>query len=393
LFVAIASVLLFASCKNDKKVAANKDVYYTCSMHTQINEPKPGKCPICGMNLIQVQKSQAPTSDELQLSEQQIQLGNILVDTIGKSVIGNETVLTATLNYDQKKLTSVSSRVMGRVDKLYHKNIGDYVRKGEPLMEVYSEELNNAKQEYLLSLERRKLLDNSLIDFDQVIKSARTKLLLWGMSEAQINALTKNNKAKLTTTVNSNQSGYITELNVQEGEYIAEGGIIIQLADLSTLWAEAQIYTSQYSQINNNGTVTVHLPDIGKEIKGRVEFVNPEISPDKRINLIRVTIPNQDNQLKPGMSAYVVLKGGQRNVLSLPVDAVIRDANGATVWVQTGKNTFKNKMVTVGMESGDRIEITYGLTQGEAVVTRGAYLINSEFIFKGGASPMAGMKM
>lgn len=393
LFVAIASALFFTSCKNDKKVAANKDVYYTCSMHPQINEPKPGKCPICGMNLIQVQKSNASKSDELKLSEQQIQLGNIVVDTIGKGVIGNETVLNATLSYNQQKLTSVSSRVMGRVDKLYHKNIGDYIRKGEPLLEVYSEELNNAKQEYLLALERRKVLDNSLIDFDQVIKSAKTKLLLWGMSEAHINALTNNNKAKLTTTVYSNESGYITELNIQEGEYIAEGGTIVQLADLSTLWAEAQVYTSQYSQINKNGLVTVQLPDIGKEISARIEFVNPEISPDKRLNLVRVTVPNQGNQLRPGMSAYVVLKGGQRNVLSLPMDAVIRDAKGATVWVKTGENTFKNRMVTVGLESGNRIEITDGLTPGEAVVTRGAYLINSEYIFRKGSSPMAGMKM
>lgn len=393
LFITTTLILFFTSCKHNVKVAANKDVYYTCSMHPQINEQKPGKCPICGMTLIQVQKSQAPKSDELQLSEQQMQLGNISVDTIGKGVIGNETVLTATLNYDQQKLTSVSSRVMGRIDKLYHKNMGDYIRKGEPLMEVYSEELNNAKQEYLLALERRKVLDNSLIDFDQVIKSAKTKLALWGMTEAQINALTKNNTAKLTTTVYSNESGYITELNVQEGEYISEGGTIVQLADLSTLWAEAQIYTSQYSQINNNGSVTVQIPDIGKEINGRIEFVNPEISSDKRLNLVRVTVPNQGGQLRPGMSAYVLLKGGQRNVLSLPVEAVIRGANGATVWVQTGKNTFKNKMVTVGMESDDRIEITYGLSQGEAVVTRGAYLINSEYIFRKGSSPMAGMKM
>jgi Cu(I)/Ag(I) efflux system membrane fusion protein len=393
LFVAITSVLFFVSCKNDKKVAANKDVYYTCSMHPQINEPKPGTCPICGMNLIQVKKSNAPKSDELQLSEQQIQLGNIVVDTIGKGVIGNETVLTAALNYDQQKLTSVSSRVMGRIDKLYHKNIGDYIKKGEPLIEVYSEELNNAKQEYLLALERRKVLDNSLIDFGQVIKSAKTKLMLWGMSEGQVNALTSNNEAKLTTTVYSNESGYITELNAQEGEYIAEGGTIVQLADLSTLWAEAQIYTSQYSQINNSSTVTVKLPDTGKKITGKLEFVNPEISPDKRINLIRVTIPNQGNRLRPGMSAYVILKGGQRNVLSLPMDAVLRDAKGAAVWVQTGKNTFKNKMVTAGLESGDRIEITHGLMQGEAVVTRGAYLINSEYIFRKGSSSMGGMKM
>ncbi len=93
------------------------------------------------------------------------------------------------------------------------------------------------------------------------------------------------------------------------------------------------------------------------------------------------------------MSAYVVLKGRQTNSLSLPIDAVLRDANGASVWVKTGQNTFKKKMVTTGIESNDRIEITYGLNEGEAVVTSGAYLLNSEYIFKRGASPMAGMNM
>ncbi len=395
LFVlAFAIITVIASCKQKKTVTTDTGTFHTCSMHPQIMEPKPGKCPICGMNLIPVQKNEATKLDEIKLSEQQIQLGDIHVDTIGKSIMGNETVLNATLNFDQQKLVSVSSRVMGRVDKLYYKNIGDYVKKGAPLLEVYSEELNNAKQEYLLALERRNVLDNSLINFDQVIQSAKTKLLLWGMSEAQINELAKNKKATPTTTVYSSEGGYITSIDVQEGDYVSEGGTIVQLADLSTLWAEAQIYTSQFAQFNTNSMVTVQIPDIpGKEIRGKVEFVNPEISSEKRLSLIRVTIPNQGNQLKSGMAAYVVLRGQQSNALSLPTDAVLRDANGASVWVQTGKNTFKNKMVTVGMESGDRIEITYGLSPVEAVVTRGAYLINSEYIFKKGSSPMQGMKM
>ncbi len=389
----VFAVMALASCKQHKNEIVDNDVFYTCSMHPQVMEPKPGKCPICGMNLIPVKKSNAPKPDEIQLSEQQIQLGNIQVDTIGKGVMGNKTVLTATLNYDQQKLTAVSSKLMGRIDRLYHKNIGDYVRRGDPLMDLYSEELNNAKQEFLLALERKKQLDNSLVDFDQVIRSAKTKLLLWGMTESQINALANNNKNSLTTTVYSTESGYITELNIQEGGYISEGGTIMQLADLSTLWAEAQVYTSLFSQLNINNNVAVLLPDMGKEIKSKVEFVNPEINPDKRINLIRVTIPNQSGELKPGMPAYLVIGGSRQNVLSLPVDAVIRNADGTMVWVQTGKNTFKNTMVTTGIESSDRIEITGGLMQGEVVVTRGAYLINSEYIFKRGSSPMTGMKM
>lgn len=209
----------------------------------------------------------------------------------------------------------------------------------------------------------------------------------------QISALAKSRKTSPSTTFYSTESGFITELSVQEGDYVNEGGLVIQLADLSTLWAEAQVYTSQFAQLNINSSVLVQLPDINKEVKGKIEFVNPEISPDKRINLIRVTIPNPGNQLRPGMSAYVVLKGGQKNVLSLPNDAVLRDGNGASVWIQTDKNTFTNRMVKIGMQSGDQIEITEGLKQGEAVVIRGAYLINSEFIFKRGASPMAGMNM
>jgi Cu(I)/Ag(I) efflux system membrane fusion protein len=395
LFVfASAMIVGVASCKQKKTVTTDTGTFYTCSMHPQIMEPKPGKCPICGMNLIPVQKNEATKSDEIKLSDQQIQLGNIQVDTIGKGIIGNETVLNATLNFDQQKLVSVSSRVMGRVDKLYYKNIGDYVKKGAPLLEVYSEQLNNAKQEYLLALERRNVLDNSLINFDQVIQSAKTKLLLWGLTEAQVNALAKNKQPSLTTTVYSKESGYITSIDVQEGDYVSEGGSIVQLADLTTLWAEAQVYTSQAAQLNTNGLVTVQIPDIpSKELHGKIQFVNPEISTDQRLNLIRVQIPNENNQLKPGMAAYVIVKGRQTNALSLPIDAVLRDEKGSSVWVMTGENTFKNKMVTVGSESNDRIEITYGLKEGEAVVTSGAYLLNSEYIFKKGASPMAGMKM
>jgi Cu(I)/Ag(I) efflux system membrane fusion protein len=121
--------------------------------------------------------------------------------------------------------------------------------------------------------------------------------------------------------------------------------------------------------------------------------MNPEINPDTRINLIRVSIPNPGNQLKPGMPAYVILKSPQRKTLTLPIDAVIRDGKGATVWVKTGEHSFKNKMVTVGLESDDRIEIRSGLNAGDVVVITGAYLLQSEYIFKKGANPMSGHDM
>ena len=394
---AIALTTALSSCKNNKQhvhVNAEADGYYTCSMHPQVMQPRPGKCPICGMTLIKVQKTVAPKADEIQLSDQQIQLGNISVDTIRSGSLGDQVVLTATINFNQAKSTAISSRIMGRIERLYFKNIGDYVRKGDKIFDIYSEDLNNAKQEFILAIERQTTLDNSVIDFAQLIESAKNKLRLWGLSEAQISELAKTKKATPTTTFYSNGSGYITTLDIREGDYVMEGGMIMHLADLSTVWVEAQAYTSELSKIDRNGIAIVQIPDMpGKEIRGKIEFVNPEISPDTRINLLRVSIPNVGNRLKPGMPAYVLIKSRQRHALTLPIDAVIRDANGATVWVKTGKNTFKSKMVTVGLESDDRIEITGGLDADDVVVVSGAYLINSEYIFRKGANPMAGHDM
>ncbi len=366
------TILFFTSCKNKKET---------------VNAPK--------ADLSAVQEKNVAKNDEIELSELQIQLGNIETDTIRNGAIGNQLVLNATLNFNQAGSSSVSSRVMGRVERLYFRNLGDYVTKGAPLYELYSDELNNAKQEYLLVLDRRKVFANeTAIDFDQLLQSARNKLLLWGMSQGQIQALAQRNRASATTTFYSTASGYITALEIREGDYVMEGGTIVKLADLSSLWAEAQVYTSQLAAIDRSSIATVQLPDFdGKEIPGKIEFVNPEINPDTRINLIRVSIPNPGNLLRPGMSAYVLLKAPQLKTLTLPIDAVIRDGKGATVWIQTANKTFKTVMVQTGLETDDRIEIKSGLKDGDIVVIRGAYLLNSEYIFKKGANPMEGMKM
>ena len=201
-------------------------------------------------------------------------------------------------------------------------------------------------------------------------------------------------KTSANTLFYSSAAGYITQLDVREGDYVMEGGTIVKLADLSSLWAEAQVYTSQMADINNSSIATVRLPDFeNKEIKGKIEFINPEINPDTRINLIRVSVPNPGNQLKPGMPAYVLLKSPQRKTLTLPADAVLRDGKGATVWIQTSEKNYKSIMVEIGLESDDRIEIKSGLREGDIVVITGAYLLQSEYIFKKGANPMEGMKM
>ena len=392
--LSILFLLVFFSCKEKKQIAEqDPNVFYTCPMHPEIVQHTSGSCPICGMDLVKVEKKNATADENIMLSDQQIQLGNIRVDTVGKNAIGNETILTATLNIDETKSTTVSARVSGRIERLYFKNEGDYIPKGAKLYDLYSEELNNAKQEYLLALEKQRVLDNSIIDLKQFIQSAKTKLLLWGMSEAQISELERTKKASALTSFYSPTSGYVTMLEGHEGDYIMEGGTIVRLANLSSLWAEAQVYTSQLSEFDAKGSATVQFPELGKEVKGSIQLVNPEINPDTRINLVRVSIPNVANQLKPGMPAYVVLRNRQRNSLTLPIDAVIRNEKMNTVWLQIDKNTFKSIMVQTGLESNGLIEIRSGLKEGDVVVTSGAYLLNSEFIFKKGSNPTAGHDM
>ena len=394
--------LLFSiSCGTKKQEAVQKetvsDKYYTCSMHPQIMEKQPGKCPICGMELIVIQKTAASSLGEIKLSDQQILLGNIHTDTIKNGVIGDELALTGTLNFNQNKTSSYSSRVAGRIEKLYFKTMGDYIKKGDKLFDMYSEDLNSAKQEYLTAKEQKAKLGNSNIggvNYDNLITSSKNKLLLWGMSESQIITLAKNNSSMHSTTFYSNTSGFVTSMDVKEGDYLMEGGTIVKLADIDNLWVEAQVYTSQLSYINSNAQAIVQIIDMPeKELKGTIEFINPEINADTRINLIRVSIRNVNHLLKPGMPAYVFIKNPKHKTLTLPTDAILRNTNSSIVWVQTGKNEFKSKMVETGLEENGLVEIKSGLTEGEVIVTSGAYLINSEYIFKNGTDPMAGMKM
>jgi Cu(I)/Ag(I) efflux system membrane fusion protein len=146
--------------------------------------------------------------------------------------------------------------------------------------------------------------------------------------------------------------------------------------------------------IYKSENATVQIPDMNNEsINGTIDFINPEINPDTRINLVRVIIPNKNNLLHPGMPVYITVSNKQHNGLMLPSDAVLRDSKGNTVWIQTKPGVYEMRMVKTGIEENGAVEITSGLTKGEVVVTSGAYLLNSEYVFEHGSNSMAGMKM
>ncbi|MDR6824787.1 Cu(I)/Ag(I) efflux system membrane fusion protein [Arcicella sp. BE139] len=363
-------------------------------MHPQVVSDRMGTCPICHMDLVMVKKHNSLNPGEIYLNDDQLRLGNIKTDTLSIGNLNEKMVLTGVLNYNQNERQSISSRIMGRIDKLYFKSIGDYVVAGSPLYEIYSEELNNAKQEYILAIKQKNSFNKAIVNVDDIIAASANKLLLWGLSKNQIKDLESNKTLSNTTTFYSSSSGYITSIVTQEGSYVMEGGNILDIANLSTLWVETQAYSSQLSLIQKNSSSKILIPDLDNlEMNAKVEFINPELNSNSRINTVRFTVANNAQKLKPGMAVYVIIENPSIHSITLPTDAVIRDDKGVTVWIQTGKNTFKSKMVEIGIESENKIEIKSGLNIKDVVVTSGAYLLNSEFIFKNGADPMAGMKM
>ncbi len=379
------SVFLFSCKKKAEPVADN--VFYTCSMDPQVMEKQPGNCPICHMELTKIEIDQDDLNS-IALSETQIELANIQIDTVRLSSIGEENILSGTIVINENKTEVISTRVDGRIEYLHFKTVGEYVKAGDVLYEIYSDMLNAAQQEYLIALAQKDLLGNET-SFN-LADASKNKLLLWGLTELQINDLGMKKEIPLTVKIYSKLSGYISEINVTEGQYLMEGETVFRIADLSSLWVEAQLYASETNLTKDNTQVEVRVEGFEETIIGKIAFANPELNPQSKISLIRIEIQNTLMNYKPGMLAYVKVKNKEHEAITLPADAVIQDAKGATIWIQNSNGRFEPRMVTIGMQNSLFIEIISGLEEGELVVTSGVYLLNSEFIFKRGTSAHTG---
>jgi membrane fusion protein, copper/silver efflux system len=363
---------------------------YTCPMHPQIVQNEPGTCPVCHMDLVPVSKGDA-ASAEIMLSKSQILLGNITTQAVGTGNIGNTTVALGRLTENKESAEVISSRAAGRIEKLYVKQSGEFVAKGKPLYELYSESLLTYQREYLLAKAQYDSLGNLSDTYRRFFESARRRLLLYGLSEAQLAGLDKTRQINSSVTFLSPASGYVTEIAATEGQYVPEGGILYRLVNLSKLWVEAELYEGEAGLVRVGDEVSVKVAGFEQNtVRGRVSFISPEYRANARVFVLRVEIDNPGGQFGPGMQAQVLINTGEKEAITLPIDAVIQDAQGAHVWVQTAEGTFKPRMVQTGLENTDSIEITSGLSGQDTVVVSGAYLLYSEYILKKGGNPMAG---
>ncbi|WP_214070876.1 efflux RND transporter periplasmic adaptor subunit [Mucilaginibacter sp. dw_454] len=391
-------ILGIAACKQKPQQVAIKQskAYYTCSMHPQVHEEKPGNCPICGMKLIKVELTGTSgiNSDKITLTATQLQLANIQTDTVRNENTGNEKTLTGTVTTNENTAAELSARIAGRVQQLFVRTVGEKIAVGQPVYSIYSEDLQEAEKEYLLAKQQQKVLHNPDVDYGQLISSAENKLQLWGLSPAQIKNLAASGKVSATTTVLSKVGGTVSDISVHEGDYVTEGMTILKTQALNNLWIEAQLYASDAGIYKENDLVSVSFPDLnGALINGKIEFVNPELSEASKVDLIRVSIPNPQGLIRPGMLAYISIGGNGVRSLAVPASAILTDSKGSKVWVKNSDGSFSPKMIKPGSGNQSYVQVLWGLNAGDVVVTNGVYLLNSEAIFKNGNDDMAAMKM
>lgn len=394
-------IALFTTCKQKPQQAAKAEgkAYYTCSMHPQVHEENPGNCPICGMKLIRVEltgTNAGGNANKIVLTAAQIQLAGIQVDTVREENTGTEKNLTGTVTTDENKAEELSARIAGRIQALFVRTTGEKISAGQPVYSIYSEDLLESEKEYLLAKQQQKLLHNPDVDYKQLVGAAQNKLLLWGISASQIRSLEASGKTSPTVTILSKISGTVSDIAVHEGDYVTEGMPILKTQALNTLWVEAQLYANETGAFKENQQVKVSFPDLGGQlITGKVEFMNPELSgAASKVDLVRVSISNPQGLIKPGMLAYITLSGGNQRSLAVPASAVLSDGNGDRVWIRNTDGSFSMRMIKTMAGNSTYIPVLSGLNAGDMVVTNGAYLLNSEYVFKNGDDKgMAGMKM
>ncbi len=382
IWLGIALILSMCGKKNEHTHLQETVTKYTCPMHPQIIQDKPGACPICGMDLVKVNAS---TGDQgtIMLSESQIKLANITTTLTQFESMGANTILTGKLVVNEEQAAVVSSRVEGRIEKLFFKEEGQRVEQNQSLYEIYSESLLTLQREYLLALRQlEELKDQRYVSF---LNASEKKLLLLGMTQAQVRGLAQRKSTESKITFLAPTSGVISRIDATEGQYVSEGSALYRIDKLDQVWVEAELYPGESPLVKMGDDVRVQINGFeNSPVQGKVTFLSPEYRQGTQIITVRVVIANPKRTFLPGMQANVILSHSNRKAIGLPSDAVIRDANGSHVWILENDGSFKLRIVKTGLENMEKVEITQGLNEKENVVISGAYLLYSEWVLKKG---------
>jgi Cu(I)/Ag(I) efflux system membrane fusion protein len=369
--------------------------FYTCPMHPSVVSETPGACPVCGMDLVKKSKGDSGMDPQklaklgqVSLSPTQRVLANVAVtevETRGSpgsagAKAASEVRAVGVVAADETGLATLPSWVDGRIDRLLIEETGTRVSKGQPLISIYSPELLAAQEEFLVALESS---DKMLAD------ATSQRLRLLGMSARQISRLRSSGKASEQVTMTAPNAGTVTGVMVRQGQYVKEGEPLYQIADLSKVWVEAEVYEKNLSDITEGMDVRVSADAFpGESMQGEVGFIHPTLDSETRTVKVRIELDNPEGKLKPGMYTSVFFdvaqprsdasQGEAPSELLVPKSAVIRGGKSNNVFVEIDKNLFERRQVDIGRASDNYLVVTSGLKPGDKVVEQGGFLLDSE---------------
>jgi Cu(I)/Ag(I) efflux system membrane fusion protein len=381
--------LLIAGCSRSEENGKHEDVkqddYWTCSMHPQVRMDSPGVCPICNMDLIKKIADEKPeTSSEadmtnmVTLSGNKQVLANVSTIVVKKENLQEQLTAYSYLDFVENNRKTISARFNGRIEKLFVDKTGDYIKKGQRLFEIYSPDLVQAQNEYLIAL-------NNPSNSTSLLKASKKKLEIFGLTSEQIQVLEKTKEINLTLTYYSPISGTVIEKKVQEGVYVNEGTAIYDVAELSTLWNIAEVYENNLNAVKVGSSVKLHLRAYpGEEFNGRVTFIYPVINSQTRTVKVRSEFSSLGGRLKPQMYGETIFNRAGGQGLLVPSDAVIIAGKRAVVWAKAGDGMFEARSVIIGNRFGDKYHVVSGLNEGDEIAATGGFLIDSESQLKTG---------
>ena len=354
--------------------AEKEPLYWVAPMDANYKRDKPGKSPM-GMDLVAVYDDGGKGPDEgegtIRISPDVVNNLGVRTSTASYKSLHTEINTVGYVTYDEDNLVHIHPRVQGWIEKLHVTAIGDPVKKGQSLYEIYSPELVNAQEEFLLALDRNN---------KRLISAAKNRLTALQLPKSAIAELEKTKKVQQRITFYAPQNGVVENLKIREGFFVKPGSTLMSIGDLSEVWVEGEVFERQAGQVKTGTPVTMTLDYLpGKTWKGQVDYIYPTLDAKTRTVKIRLRFKNENGDFKPNMFAQLAIHTtGDESALLIPKEALIRTGNQDRVVLALGEGSFKSVAVRVGRYDSESVEILEGLSEGEKVVSSAQFLLDSE---------------
>ncbi len=375
---------------NSQEVAVESETTWTCSMHPQIRQEEPGDCPLCGMDLIPLEKDEGEADPmAIRMSATAMKLAGVSTIMVSTTEPVKSIRLTGKVQSDERLVYSQSSHIPGRIEQLKVAFTGAYVRKGDPIASVYSPELATAQEELFVA---QKTMETQ----PQLFSAAKEKLKNWKLTEAQVDQLLQEGTVQEEFDIHADVSGYVVQKKVNRGDYIRTGEALYEIADLSRVWVLFDLYESDLLWVKKGDPVDFSVGSLpGENFEGKITWIDPVIDPRTRVASARVEYNNSSLKLKPEMFVTGTLEAALSDrsaSIVVPKSAVMWTGNRSLVYVKADTDqgvSFINREVTLGPALGDSYIIEEGLHEGEEIAISGTFSIDAAAQLAGKPSMMS----